>query len=138
MHKFTSLTFAALLLAGCDQGAEDAAGSNIDAVAPTAVEEPAAGPEPEDTRPAATTRPDSLAPRIPVFNAVCGPGFEVHANEGGPVFIDGEQTTLEKFNDNYFEASLDGTTISISFNPDESLSLTYSGPNRANGICTLQ
>lgn len=80
----------------------------------------------------------SLKPRIPLFNAICGGGIEVHADEGGPVFIDGGETHLTKFNDNYFEASRGGTTISISFRPDGSLSLSFSGPNRANGICTLK
>jgi hypothetical protein len=79
-----------------------------------------------------------LKPRIPLFNAICGIGIEVHANEGGPVFIDGEETSLKKFNDNYFEASRDGTTISISFRPDGSLRLSFSGPNRANGICAIK
>ena len=80
----------------------------------------------------------SAYPRIPMFNAICGTGIEVHGDEGGPVFIDGEETRLERFNDNYFEASHDGVTISISFNPDGSLGLSFTGPNRANGICTLQ
>ncbi len=87
---------------------------------------------------AGTMSAASAYPRIPMFNAVCGNGIEVHANEGGPVFIDGEETSLERFNENYFEASQGGTTISISFNPDDSLSLSFTGANRANGICTLQ
>ncbi|MGD9712532.1 MAG: hypothetical protein AB7V46_10750 [Thermomicrobiales bacterium] len=79
-----------------------------------------------------------MKPRIPLFNATCGGGIEVHADEGGPVFIDGEETNLKKFNDDYFEASRHGTTISIAFKPDGSLSLSFTGPNRANGICTLK
>lgn len=82
--------------------------------------------------------PASLKPRIPLFNATCGNGIEVHANEGGRVFIDGQQASLKKFNDNYFEASHGRLTISISFRPDGSLSLSFSGPGRANGICTLK
>lgn len=135
MRTVILMTFAVVCLAGCDQGADD---GPIDTVTTSGIEESASEPLAEETPVIDATASGNLAPRIPVFNAVCGPGIEVHANEGGPVFIDGEQTTLEKFNDNYFEASLDGTTISISFNPDESLSLTYSGPNRANGICTLK
>ncbi|GAB5349221.1 hypothetical protein [Alteriqipengyuania sp. 357] len=135
MRTIIVLTLAAVSLVACDQGTDD---TDIDAVTPAEAEGPSGEPVAEETPAIDTTGAASLAPRIPVFNAICGPGIEVHANEGGPVFIDGEKTTLEKFNDNYFEASLDGTTISISFNPDESLSLTYTGPDRANGICTLQ
>jgi hypothetical protein len=85
----------------------------------------------------ATSTAESLKPRIPEFNATCGADIEVHANEGGPVFVGGDEAILKKFNDDYFEASRDGITVSISFLPDGSLSLSFSGPNRRNGICAL-
>ena len=138
-----------LLLCSCGSGAEvppafkpagshfvtdtTAASSNGTPNAPPSVAPAEAPTASESSRvPAA-----ALKPRIPLFNATCGNGLEVHANEGGPVFINGEETRLNKFNDNYFEASRGRTTISISFRPDGSLSLSFSGPNRANGICTL-
>lgn len=36
--------------------------------------------------------------KIPFFNAVCG-GVEVHADEGGPIFINGKEGKLTVFND---------------------------------------
>lgn len=140
----------AILLYGCGSGAKAPAASETEASSPAS--EPASAPTSEASAAPQPVAPveapsasepspasaASLKPRIPLFNAICGDAIEVHANEGGPVFINGEETSLKKFNDNYFEASRDGTTISISFNPDGSLSLSFSGPNRANGICTLK
>lgn len=131
----------ALLLSGCGSGAEtppasEPEGRPLAAVTASVPPSESSG-DPQSTAPVEAPTV-SLMPRIPLFNAACGDRIEVHANEGGPVFIDGEETSLKKFNDNYFEASRDGTTISISFRPDDSLSLSFSGPNRANGICTLK
>lgn len=147
MRTIAILSGLAVVLSGCSSGEEPA--SEAEAEVAATVDEPAAGtteapdmmspvnpaPEAEEAMPASSS---SLKPRIPVFNAICGTEIDVHANEGGPVFIDGKETSLKKFNDNYFEATADGTTISISFNPDESLSLSFTGPNRANGICNLK
>jgi hypothetical protein len=82
--------------------------------------------------PAGTARP-----RIPLFNATCPGGIEVHADEGGPVFFNGKETQLKKFNDNYFEAKGSDITLSITINPDGSASLSYTGKGRAHGICTI-
>jgi hypothetical protein len=82
--------------------------------------------------PAGTARP-----RIPLFNATCPGGIEVHADEGGPVFFNGKETQLKKFNDNYFEAKGSDITLSITINPDGSASLSYTGQGRAHGICTI-
>lgn len=86
----------------------------------------------EGAAPAGTARP-----RIPLFNATCPGGIEVHADEGGPVFFNGKETHLKKFNDNYFEAKGSDITLSITINPDGSASLSYTGKGRANGICTI-
>jgi len=134
----------ALVACGANEEGEAPAEPDEAVEAETVEVEPAPDPilqSPVDAAPEPVNAPMSDAtayPRIPMFNAVCGTEIEVHANEGGPVFIDGEETTLERFNENYFEASHGGTTISISFNPDDSLSLTFSGPNRANGVCNLE
>lgn len=72
------------------------------------------------------------------FNATCPGGVEVHADEGGPVFINGKETQLKKFSDKYFEAKGSDTTVSISINPDGSASLTYTGKHGANGVCTIK
>ncbi|GFE70635.1 hypothetical protein CFPU101_32450 [Chroococcus sp. FPU101] len=72
---------------------------------------------------------------IPQLNYTCGSGIEVHADQGGPVYIDGKEARLKKINNNYYEATHAGVTISIGFNPDGTLNMSYTGPNRANGIC---
>lgn len=150
MRSVVLFSGLSLLLSGCGSGTEAPPTSEPEDSPTVAGAAPAPPSQSSDVpqmaapveAPAASASPpapaSSLKPRIPVFNATCGNGIDVHADEGGPVFIDGEETSLKKFNDNYFEASRGGTTISISFRPDSSLSLSFSGPNRANGICTLK
>ena len=73
---------------------------------------------------------------IPLINVTCPGNLEVHADEGGPVFINGKETKLKKLNDNFFEAKGAGVTLSISVNPDGSATVTYTGQHGANGICS--
>lgn len=75
---------------------------------------------------------------IPLLNATCPGKIEVHADEGGPIYINGKEGKLKKFNENYFEAKASGVTISLSINPDGSPSVSYTGRNRANGICQVK
>jgi hypothetical protein len=74
---------------------------------------------------------------IPMLNYVCPGNFEVHADRGGPVYINGKQAKLKKFNESYFEASRAGITVSLSVNPDESLSVSYTATKRAHGVCRV-
>ena len=41
---------------------------------------------------------------IPLFNATCPGNIEVHADKGGPVYLNGKKAKLKKSNDNYYEA----------------------------------
>lgn len=75
---------------------------------------------------------------IPLLNATCPGEIEVHADEGGPVYVNGKKGELKKFNDNYFEIKGAGVTISLSINPDDSPSVSYTGKGGANGICTVK
>jgi hypothetical protein len=75
---------------------------------------------------------------IPMFKATCPGKIEVHADEGGPIYINGKEGKLKTFNDNYFEAKGAGVTISLSINPDGSAGVSYTGKNRANGICEVK
>lgn len=74
---------------------------------------------------------------MPFFNATCPGNIEVHADQGGPVYFNGQQTRLKKVNNNYFEANGSGITLSIAINPDGSPNLTYTGRHGANGVCQL-
>lgn len=60
---------------------------------------------------------------------------EVHADQGGPVYINGKQAKLKKVNDNYYEATGSGITVSIAINPDGSSTVSYTGKHGVNGIC---
>lgn len=74
---------------------------------------------------------------IPLVNATCPGNIEVHADEGGPIYINGKEATLKKFSDTYFEAKGSGVTISLMVNPDGSPSVSYTGKGGANGVCEL-
>jgi len=73
---------------------------------------------------------------MPLLNYTCPTGIEVHADEGGYVYINGEEASVQKFNDNYYEATLRGITVSIALNPDGTATVTYTRRNGANGICS--
>ena len=66
---------------------------------------------------------------VPFFNASCPGGLDVHADEGGPVYVQGRETTLKRFNDRYFEArdASSGTTLSISTGDDGTPQVSYTG-----------
>jgi hypothetical protein len=74
------------------------------------------------------------------LNATCPGNIEVHVDDGGPVYINGKEAVLKRVNDNYFEAkdAKLGVTISISNNPDGSSDVSYTGKNRANGVCQVK
>ena len=74
---------------------------------------------------------------IPLVNATCLGNIEVHADEGGPIYINGEEAKLHKFNDNYFEAKHLDVTISLSISRDGSPSVSYLVPGGASGECQI-
>ena len=76
---------------------------------------------------------------IASFNGTCPGEIEVHADEGGPVFINGREITLRRFSDNYYEArdAKSGVTLSINRTPDGGTQMSYTGKNGVNGICSI-
>ena len=76
---------------------------------------------------------------IPLLNASCPGNIDVHADQGGPVYINGKEGQLKRFNKNYFEAkdAHSGVVISLSINPDGTPSVSYTGKGRANGVCQV-
>ncbi|MET4633914.1 hypothetical protein [Kaistia defluvii] len=76
--------------------------------------------------------------KIPLVNATCPMNIEVHADEGGPIYINGKEGKLKKFNDNYFEAKGSGVTISLAINPDGTANVSYTGKHGANGVCIVK
>ncbi|WP_207771087.1 hypothetical protein [Kumtagia ephedrae] len=74
---------------------------------------------------------------VPFFNATCPGHVEVHADEGGPVYLNGSEAKLHRFNANYYEASHGPMTVSISVNPDSSVTISYSRSGGGNGVCQV-
>ncbi|WP_095168353.1 hypothetical protein [Pseudomonas sp. Irchel 3H3] len=75
---------------------------------------------------------------IPLVNATCPGNIEVHADEGGPIYINGKEASLKKFSETYFEAKGSNVTISLMVNPDGSASVSYTGKGKANGVCQVK
>jgi len=75
---------------------------------------------------------------IQQFNGTCPGGVEVHADDGGPVYINGRETRLKRFSEDYYEASdNNGLTLSINRTPDGGTQMSYTGPGNRNGVCTI-
>ncbi|WP_095153813.1 hypothetical protein [Pseudomonas sp. Irchel 3E13] len=74
---------------------------------------------------------------IPLINATCPGNLEVHADEGGPIYINGKEAKLKKFSDSYFEAKGSGVTVSLMIKPDGSPDLSYTGKGGVHGVCEL-
>lgn len=79
--------------------------------------------------------PASLA-AIPALNYTCPGKIEVYAPKGGPIYINGKEAKLKTLNNNAYEATSAGVTISLTINPDGTADMSYTGPGRSNGICS--
>lgn len=75
---------------------------------------------------------------LPTLNYTCPGNIELHTDEGGPAYINGNQAKLKKINDSTYDATGGGVTVSIGLNPDGSASVMYTGKHGANGICHEQ
>jgi hypothetical protein len=71
---------------------------------------------------------------MPKWNVSC-PGMEVYADQDGTVYINGKKAEVTKFNDNYYEATRSGLTLSVSIAPDGSESVSYTGKHGTHGVC---
>jgi len=76
---------------------------------------------------------------VPFLNARCPGGIDVHADAGGPVYVQRRQTTLKHVNDRYAEArdAQSGLTVSISTGDGGTPQVSYTGSDGANGICQV-
>jgi hypothetical protein len=82
--------------------------------------------------------PGAAAAQMPTFTADCPLGNTVVSDGAGNVRVNGALARVETFNPNYVEARTDGFTFSISRDPGmNNWSVVYTGPNRANGVCTM-
>lgn len=74
--------------------------------------------------------------KVPFFNATCGGGIEVHADEGGPVYINGREAKLTKVGDAW-QAKHGDDSIDFFTNPDGTVTASWTGKHGANGICMV-
>ena len=72
---------------------------------------------------------------LPTLNYTCPGNIELHTDEGGPAYINGNEAKLKKIDDSTFDVIGGGITVSIGVNPDGSASVMYTGKHGANGIC---
>ena len=87
---------------------------------------------------AATTAASTALSAVPFFNATCPMNIEVHADQGGPIYINGKEAKLKVFNANYYEATHDHVTISLMIKPDGTPDVSYTARGGANGVCTVK
>src|SRR5262245_38814079 len=48
---------------------------------------------------------------IPPLNATCGDGVQIHADEGGPLYINGKESPLTPLHENSYEARQGDITV---------------------------
>ncbi|MFC3912231.1 hypothetical protein ACFOSS_01975 [Pseudaeromonas sharmana] len=67
----------------------------------------------------------------------CPNGMTVHLTSQAAVYIDTKQVKVKKYNNNYFEVTKNGDTISLSRDSGSQFSASYTGKNGANGVCSV-
>lgn len=79
----------------------------------------------------------SVHAALPMLNYDCPDNIQVHADEGGPVYINGKEAKLKKVSENDFEArdKESGVTVSISIGEDGTPSVSYTIGEGASGAC---
>jgi len=76
---------------------------------------------------------------LPMVNGTCPGGREVHADDGGPVYVNGKETRLKRFNDDYVEAHdpARGVTLPITTSAGGGVQMSHIGQGGANGGCSV-
>jgi hypothetical protein len=72
---------------------------------------------------------------IPTINATCPTNIDLHVDAGGYAYINGKESTVEKFSDTAFDVHHGGITVSVLLNPDGTATVSYTRRTGANGIC---
>ena len=75
---------------------------------------------------------------LPFFNADCPDGIEVHADDGGPVYINGREANLKRVNDSYYQASRGDVTLTITTNANTAAPLVSYSSHDGHGFCTVK
>ncbi len=73
---------------------------------------------------------------MPVFSATCLSN-NIDADRTGTVRFNGMPADVRKFNDNYYEATIEGLTVSITRDGTGRALITFTGSGGANGVCKV-
>lgn len=74
---------------------------------------------------------------VPRFNARCPTGIRVRADQGGPIWINGDRARMTVNRPGYYEARSGKITVSVTRGARGEVSVSYTGPRRANGMCQV-
>jgi hypothetical protein len=74
---------------------------------------------------------------IPFFTATCPGGIAVHAEEGGPVTVDGAEADVLSETKYGVEVRQGDVTVVMMIKPDGSLSVTVPQPDGGTGVCLI-
>lgn len=74
---------------------------------------------------------------IPFLDATCPGKVQVHADQDGPITINGKEAKLKTLNDNAYEATDGNVVISLTVDADGTPTVSYTGKNKAHGICQV-
>lgn len=83
----------------------------------------------------ASTAGSALA-KVPYFAAKCPTDISVETDRAGRAYIGGKKASVRSRNANYHELRGSGITVSVAVDPG-ALTVTYTGKNRANGVCQV-
>lgn len=80
------------------------------------------------------------AGKVALLNATCPGGLELHAADGGQVFVNGQEAKLDIKNPGYYEVTdaASGTVIAVATDAQGQATVSYTGKGGANGICTVK
>ncbi len=73
---------------------------------------------------------------VPTFAAKCPGDITVETDRAGRAYIDGKKATVRTRNANFSSISVPGMTVDVSRDAG-SLIVTYTGRNRAHGVCEV-
>lgn len=76
---------------------------------------------------------------IPLTDAICADNIEVHAEEDGPIYVNGRETSVKQLDENHYEAfdSESGVTVSLRLKPNGGVDVSSSGHDAMGSACAV-
>lgn len=72
---------------------------------------------------------------IPMLNYDCPNDVQIHTDENGPVYINGQEAKVTQDKNNTVVAKGEGVTVQITLNDDGTASVSYTDPDGNTGVC---